>query len=398
MPEIRAAGRVFRLAYSMNVHPGESAADLERAVREGPAVLRRKLFTEQRAGAGLRLANRAATELAEDPARLKALAQLLEDEKLFAFTANAFPYGDFHGDRVKEQVYRPSWADRSRLAYTMAAAHVLASLGGGAQVTLSTVAGGYRADGDDRQAKEEMSRNLAQAAAALHTLRLETGVSVRLCLEPEPLTTVETTADVIEFFRRFVYPGGERALQGTAKYNMGQASDILHEHLGICYDCCHQAVLWEDPADSLDRIERSGIPIGKVQLTCALEGDPRELAKVAEPRYFHQVAAPGGKRADDLEFLGEDWKGVSVARSHYHVPIFLESFGALRTTRGFLEGALGEIVKRGLCADLEIETYTWDVIPEGERKRVCGGTLVESLEKEYGWVLAQLAVQGPAQV
>jgi hypothetical protein len=389
MSEIRAHGRVLRLSYSMNVHPCESVDELLGALRAGPGEVRRRLFPDRPCGAGLRLSAAAAEELASRPERLEALRRELDRLQLFAFTANAFPYGSFNAGRVKENVFRPSWADPRRLAYTIAAGHALAALGGGASVTLSTVAGGWRPDGDDRRTRDEMARNLAQAASALHTLREESGVSVRLCLEPEPGTTCETVEDTVEFFRRHVYPGGERALRGTAKYNPGQATDILHEHLGLCYDCCHQAVLWEDPVDGVERLERSGIPVGKVQMTCALEGPPRGLARFAEPRYFHQVAAPGGKRAADLEGAA-GWDEVEVARAHFHVPIFLDDLGGLRTTRGFLEAAVGEMLRRGLASDFEIETYTWDVIPEGERKAKCGETLIECLVREYGYAMELL--------
>ncbi len=392
MPELSARGQVVRVGYSMNVHPCETVDELEQALRDGPAEIRKRVFPGQRTGAGLRLSAQAAEQLASDPARLVKFGALLESLDLFAFTANVFPAAGFNAGRVKAEVYRPSWANPARAAYTLAAAHVMAALGGGQTVTLSTVAGGYRPDGDDKKSRDDMARNLAQVAAGLHTLKRETGVSVRVCLEPEPLTTCETAADAIDFFRKHVYPGGERALYGTDKYNREQATDILHEHLGLCFDACHHAVLWEDPADIVDRIERSGIVIGKMQVTCALEGPPSDLARFDEPRYFHQVCAVGGKRASDLGEAAA-WT-ESAARAHFHVPIFLEEIGGLKTTQGFLRTAIEEVLKRGLCSDFEIETYTWDVIPAAEREKLCGKTLVESLAREYGWLLGVLGVKG----
>jgi hypothetical protein len=329
MPELSARGHVVRLAYSMNVHPCETVDELEVALRDGPAEIRKRLFPGKKTGAGLRLSSQAADTLAGDPYRLAKLKTHVESLDLFAFTANVYPAGSFNSGRVKEEVFRPSWADPRRAAYTLAAAHVLATLGGGQSMTLSTVAGGYRADGDDKRARDDMARNLAQVAAGLHALKEKTGVSVRVCLEPEPLTTCENAADAIEFFRRHIYPGGERALHGTDKYNREQATDILHEHLGLCFDACHHAVMWEDPADVIDRIDRSGIVVGKMQVTCALEGPPAELARFDEPRYFHQVCAPGGKRASDL---GET-KGwaESAVRAHFHVPVFVDEIGGLKS-------------------------------------------------------------------
>ncbi|KAF0242009.1 MAG: hypothetical protein FD180_4152 [Planctomycetota bacterium] len=388
MPELSSRGHAIRLGYSMNVHPCETADELDAALRDGPGEIRRRLFAGRKTGAGLRLSAQAADLLAGDPYRLAKTKALLESLDLFAFTANVFPFGKFNAGRVKEDVYRPSWADPRRAAYTLAAAHVMAALGGGQSLTLSTVAGGYKADGDDKPARDNMARNLAQVAAGLHTLKNETGVSIRVCLEPEPLTTCETAADAIEFFRRHIYPGGERALHGTDKYNREQATDILHEHLGLCFDACHHAVMWEDPAEAIDRIDRSGIVIGKMQVTCALEGPPGELARFDEPRYFHQVCAEGGRRAADLG-EAKGWPD-GAARAHFHVPVFLEQIGGLKTTQGFLKAAMEEVLKRGLCSDFEIETYTWDVIPAAEREKTCGKSLVESLMKEYDWVMKVL--------
>ncbi|MCE9583337.1 MAG: hypothetical protein K8T20_12700, partial [Planctomycetes bacterium] len=69
MPEISARGHVFRLAYSMNVHPCETVEELEQSLRDGPAEIRRRLFPDRPTGAGLRLSARASEQLAADPAR-----------------------------------------------------------------------------------------------------------------------------------------------------------------------------------------------------------------------------------------------------------------------------------------------------------------------------------------
>ena len=52
----------------------------------------------------------------------------LDAEGLYVFTINGFPYGAFHGQRVKEEVYLPDWRDEERLRYTDSLAWLLADL------------------------------------------------------------------------------------------------------------------------------------------------------------------------------------------------------------------------------------------------------------------------------
>ena len=72
---------------------------------------------------GLRLSDQAARELSE-PAVLDAFRQWLADENCYVFTINGFPFGNFHGERVKEQVYVPDWTLAERLEYTLSLIHI----------------------------------------------------------------------------------------------------------------------------------------------------------------------------------------------------------------------------------------------------------------------------------
>ena len=76
---------------------------------------------------GLRLSARAAEELLEGE-RLETFASWLEDSQTYVFTINGFPYGDFHGTRVKEKVYQPDWTTAERLNYTKQLFEIVARL------------------------------------------------------------------------------------------------------------------------------------------------------------------------------------------------------------------------------------------------------------------------------
>jgi len=370
----------LHLGYCTNVHPGEDLADIERVLVEHVAKVRDRVAPGRPFGLGLRLGNAAATALV-DPARRERLAGLLADLDFYVFTVNGFPYGDFAAESVKSAVYRPDWTAPERVAYTARVAEALVALPGVGERTISTVAGGFRLDTDTPAHIERIVGHLKAAATHLARLADRTGVGVRLCLEPEPWTTIETTDEAIAFWRDHLHGLG----------------DVARDHLGLCYDCCHQAVQFEDPADAIDRLVGAEVPIGKMQISSALHLDgPRDetrraaLAAFAEPRYLHQVTGrlPDGRvlRAMDLAEVEQpdaDWLAAEAWRCHFHVPIWWRGDGVLGTTRADWQAAVKAAVARGACAQLEVETYTWHVIPEAERMALEGGDLHACVASEF---------------
>jgi hypothetical protein len=186
---------------------------------------------------------------------------------------------------------------------------------------------------------------------------------------------------------------------------------LLRAHLGHCLDTCHAAV--EGDTDPLEALESH--TLGKLQYSNALavespahnaEGLAALLA-LDEPRYLHQITGHGTRvqRAGDLPelraALGGDaraaWLACERLVCHFHVPVDLAEAGAgLSTTRAFadrlLDAALSDPT-RWTTRDLhvEIETYTWDILPG----RVRGtGELVDGLEREYRHVIGLLERAG----
>jgi hypothetical protein len=385
------------LTYCLNIHPAETWEEM-RAALCGPVLRVRDGFSPDRPfPIGLRISARALHDL-KDPRARADLRELLNVERLEAITVNGFPYGRFHGTRVKEEVYRPDWRETERLRYTADLAALMAELvPPGTTVTLSTVPGCFRPLAE--AAEEEIADRFLQAAAYLVALEQETGVRVALAIEPEPACLLETIAETCLFFEERLYsPDARKRFSTLTGLSTAQAADALPRHLGLCYDVCHAAVEFEDPAESVALLRSAGVPVHKLQLSAALrvpEGNryTREALKAFdEPTYLHQVVSRKGgslSRYNDLpEALargadadGEEW------RVHFHVPIFLKDLGAFESTRDFLAEILALHRAQSISEHLEVETYTWDVLPEELRRQ----SVDQAILRELHWVEDQLA-------
>ncbi len=355
------------LTYCTNIHPGESWDEVRHNLEQHVVAVKQRVCPEEPFGVGLRLSERAASEL--DPI---ALRRWLDDRGLYVFTINGFPYGPFHGTPVKEQVYRPDWHEPERVAYTDRLADILVELvPDGVTGTISTVPGCFQDRGGDPTVIVD---NLARCAAHLATLEHRTGKQLMIALEPEPCCVIETLAQAVAFFE-------DHALD--------------RRYLGICLDACHAAVEFEQLDSALAAIRAANITIAKVQLGCGLRVAPvddaarAELARFAEGVYLHQVVGRrGGElvRFVDLPQALADPRELDEWRVHFHVPVFRSSFGVLGSTQRELGALLAEHRRSSISAHLEVETYTWDVLPEEFRAE----PIVDAVTRELRWVLAQL--------
>lgn len=386
----------------MNVHPGETLADLlanlagpVRRVREawrGAAPL----------GLGLWLPGQAARAIAGDPALADEVRASLAAHDLFAYTVNAFPIGDFHAESVKRAVYRPSWAQPERLSYTLAAAEALAALlPPGERGSLSTVPVSYKAFAE---ASEPAGAALGRLAWELERLEAERGASLALALEPEPLATLETCAEAAAFLSEHVFSGsGAAALAAAGGPAGAQGEAILRARVGVCVDTCHLACAFEDLERGLQTLASAGVAVVKAQLSSALElRDPARndagwsrLLEFAEPRYLHQTCgrARSGELLtwEDLDQLDERARACELLRTHFHVPLSWAGDEALGTTRPELERGLSALA--AATDHLEVETYTFSVLPPADRARY-RDDVVEMVVAELRWAEAALRERG----
>ncbi|MES5824009.1 metabolite traffic protein EboE [Streptomyces sp. RG80] len=367
-------GTTVHLAYCSNVHQAE---DLDGVVDQLAAYAEpvRESLDADLLGIGLWLARDVVTELTAAPDAVRRLRTELAARGLETVTLNAFPYGGFHREVVKKDVYLPDWADPARLRYTVDCARVLAGLlpDDARRGSVSTLPLAWRTPWPT-EVRESARRALDRLTVELADLERETGRTIRVGFEPEPGCVVENTVQAA------------RELGG-----------VDPERLGICLDTCHLAVQFEEPLAALRRLADAGLPVVKVQASSALQADDpadpaarRALARFAEPRFLHQTrTAPDGTvtGVDDLpEALAGGLAPDSPWRVHFHAPLHADPEPPLTTTASELTSALSALLggPRALSDHIEVETYTWSVLPEHLRPQDREG-LVAGLAAELAW-------------
>lgn len=397
--------RPYHLTYCTNIHPGETWEQVFANLQAYIPPLKRTLAPDAAFGIGLRLARTASEALLQGNA-LPRFQDWLTAQNCYVFTLNGFPYGGFHGQGVKDKVYAPDWSHGDRLTYTQQLMTLLAALvpdgldGGISTVPLSYKPWWHDTETAQRTVFECSSLYLAQVAAEMAQIETVTGKCLHLDLEPEPDALLENADEVITFFQEWLLPLGQAHLQQQYGVRGAIAERWLRRHIRVCYDTCHFAVEYEDPATALAKFRAAGIAIGKFQLSSALRMPiPPETAQrralrqhlepFAESTYLHQVIARDTSGAlthyadlqDALSAL--ETTRATEWRTHFHVPIFIDQYPPLASTQDHIAEILQRLPDAPDCHHLEIETYTWEVLPPEMKV-----DLLASIQREYEWVLA----------
>jgi hypothetical protein len=376
------------LAYCGNIHRGETWPETFGALEQYTLAVKQRVQPSGLFGIGLRLSDTASRQLGEAPA-LADFQRWLERHDCYVFTINGFPFGHFHGQRVKEQVYRPDWTASERLDYTNHLFDLLAQLlPPGVEGSVSTVPGSFKEFITTQDQERQIRANLFRCVEHIARLTEKTGRALHLGVEPEPLCLLETTAETVEFFDRL------RSEHGN--------DPRIAACLGVNYDTCHLAVEYEDPRQALANLQRHGIKISKVHLSSALKATPTPavraaLAAFADDVYLHQVVARVGgdplTRFRDLDIALRSPDKFDEWRIHFHIPLHCPATDRFDNTTDHLLGALDVLAAQpGLCRHLEMETYTWEVLPPELKSR----SVVDHLTAEYEWCLEQLRARGLA--
>ncbi|MGI9277731.1 MAG: metabolite traffic protein EboE [Endozoicomonas sp.] len=384
------------IAYCSNVHSGEDLSSMiDNLHRFVERVMEQRNLSHLTSGLWISAA--AAAEL-QDESAMAVFSQHLKDTGVQLTSLNGFPYGGFHRNQLKAGVYLPDWSQPARLEYTRQLAEILAAnLPEGVDSgVISSVPLGYKQSWNhEKQAKAVA--HLTDLTAYLHELEQKTGKHILLCLEMEPDCVLESTDELIEFFHSVVSP----SIPGS-------------RYLGCCYDVCHQAVMHEDIYSSLQRITSAGITIGKIQLSSALQvkfdsqvQDTELVAilkQLCEPRYLHQV-----KILDEQGSLSSEadlplvLNGMNARqqswRIHFHTPIYFHHLvhSGLQTTAAELFRVFEFLAHNpALTPCLEVETYSWQVLPESVRPDT-DKALIAGITRELEWVEHQLEKYGLLQ-
>jgi hypothetical protein len=381
----------LHLAYCTNIHRGETWLETLDSLKTHTLAIREKVCPRTPFAIGLRLSNQAATEL-HDPKTLLEFQKWLEKNSCYIFTVNGFPFGRFHGARVKEKVYLPDWTSPERLAYTNLLFDLLAQLlPAGIEGSVSTVPGSFKEFIKTSAQKKIIRENLWRCVEHISRVSEKSKRQLHLGLEPEPLCLLENSAETIQFFKQL-----RREHKNDPR---------LDEFLGVNYDCCHFAVEFEEPKNALTAFQNAGIKISKIHLSSALKTKPtnearEQLKNFADDVYLHQVVVrdqngkvkffrdlPDALALKNSQFstlnsqLSEEW------RIHFHVPLHAPAAPPFENTNDHLLGVLDLLAKNPkMCSHLEMETYTWEVLPPELKSR----SVVEQLAAEYDWTLAQL--------
>lgn len=388
------------LTYCTNIHAGEQWQDHFAALQEHVPVIKKKLSPGAPFGIGLRLSNAAAQDMNDE--NLDHFKQWLKENDCYVFTMNGFPYGGFHHTKVKDHVHSPDWTTNDRVVYTMKLFHILSALlPGGQEGGISTSPLTYRHWHKDEATKDVFktaTANIVRVAEELVNIKNTKGQILHLDIEPEPDGLLETGPEFMEWYEEYLVPAGTEHFKKIFGFTESQAVEALHEHIRLCYDVCHFAVGYENHQAVIDELQRRGIKVGKIQISSALkaampddaekrEAVKKSLAVFNESTYLHQVVAlqkdGNFKRYPDLPEALADVDNTSVKewRSHFHVPLFISGYGVLESTQPDIREVLSIHQRKPFTAHLEVETYTWEVLPEQLKLPIA-----DSIVRELEWV------------
>jgi hypothetical protein len=395
-------GRLGHLSYSTLVHPADTWEAMSHSLRTFVPKVKARVSPNQPFGVSLRLAALSAEALVQDKTAREELKRFLAENDMYLYTINAFPYGAFKDTLVKEQVYEPDWRTQERTQYTINVADVVADVAPeGLSPSIQTAPLGFKPRVTGPEVVDRYTENVLRVVAHLVGIEERTGKTVTLALEPEPYCFLDTTDETIEYFKNHLYTGrSAERLAKLANIPASEAIGALRRYLGVVFDIGHQAVGFEDVAVSLQKLVDAGVPILKLQEVAAMhmpqvtDETVEALQRFKDTVYLTQtVEKKNGKitkflNLEDAFAARKVDPGPREWRTHFHVPVFLDDLGGkFGTTRFAIEAALKMHKEKPLSRQLEIETYTWDVLPDHLKT----GDIVDYVCREIEWVRGQLA-------
>ena len=390
------------LSYCSNIHPGEDWKEHFFTLQQSIPAIKAQVCPNQAMGVGLRLANQASIDLLAGD-NLQIFKKWLAENQLYVFTMNGFPYGNFHEVVVKDMVHAPDWTSYDRAAYTIRMFDLLANLlpesidEGGISTSPLSYRFWWKGEGVLESAIKISTQNIISVIEHLIDLRNKTGKILHLDIEPEPDGILENSDEFIDWYQNYLLPMGIEKLEKKG-LNTQAAKEAIRIHLQLCYDVCHFAVGFEEPAKVIEKLEQAQIKVGKIQISSALKIDfshqaEEKLALIQqynEPTYLHQVVAEkiGGSfvKYPDLGQAIQNFNSdIKSWRIHFHVPLFLETYGLLDSTQNDISKTLAVQKSKHFTNHLEIETYTWGVLPKEFQIN-----LNDSISREIEWVKNQI--------
>ncbi|MCW5517451.1 metabolite traffic protein EboE [Muriicola sp. Z0-33] len=389
------------VTYCTNIHPGQDWDNTFKHIKKYVPEIKKQVAPNIPFGLGLRLSNKASEQLNEKD-HLSQFKKWLDTEDVYVFTMNGFPYGNFHDERVKDKVHAPDWTTPKRLSYTKRLFQQLAILlpagiSGGISTSPITYRHWHTSEEDINSAFETGAKHFTEIISHLYQIEEQTGKYLHLDIEPEPDGLLENSDEVIRFFEDYLIPIATTQLKSKHAWDQEESRKYILRYITLCYDICHFSLAYEEPMATFKKLAGKGIGIGKIQVSAALKilSDQQQnnaiwetLSRFDEPTYLHQVTEKIGDQVrtyNDLPALLKAKPNFKELRAHFHVPIFLEQFEALYSTQDHILKVIEVLKEEQISDHLEIETYTWDVLPAALKK-----DLVASVVREINWLKERL--------
>jgi hypothetical protein len=391
----------YHITYCTNIHPGENWETTFSTIKKHIPEIKKEVSGSKAFGIGLRLSNKASEELAQGD-NLQHFKTWLSDNNCYVFTMNGFPYGSFHNTVVKDQVHTPDWTTKERLIYTKRLFTQLEALlpegiSGGISTSPISYKHWFKSDEAISNAFKIGAEQLVEIVKQLYAIEQSSGKYLHLDIEPEPDGLIENTREFLDFYSNYLIPIGVNILSPKLNLDTSQIEGIIKRYITLCYDVCHFSLAYETSEYTFQAMENEGIAVGKIQVSAALKilfeaGKEasiwKSLERFNEPTYLHQVTEKVDgqvKVYNDLPLILKGHRQHQELRAHFHVPIFLEKFDDLYSTQDQILETLAYLKTHHVSDHLEVETYTWDVLPDTLKVDIS-----QSIIRELNWLKDKL--------
>ena len=377
------------LAYCTNVHRGNNWRETFYSLEKYVLEVRKSVCPLKPYAIGLRLGADAARELLEPKVLRRSSYGLIN--KMSCFYHQWISSRQLSWTTCKRRCL-PSRLDGSRASsYTLSLFQILSYLlPKGMDGSVSTLPASFKEFHLTGRLPESAFEHLLNCAEEIENLSQKNGQDLHLGLEPEPLGWFETIPETIEFINELC--------------KLAEDPEMVRRRIGVNYDCCHLALEYENPRDGLNALKDAGIRLSKIHLSSALVLSQTRttlltLENFVEEVYLHQViTAKNGAvvaRIKDLDLALKQEKQKSMNadewRVHFHVPLHASPENGLGDTREHVLMTMDWLAENpDTCTHLEMETYTWEVLPQELRSI----DVVEQVIKEYQWTLDALKQRG----
>ncbi|MFO7823731.1 MAG: metabolite traffic protein EboE [Cyclobacterium sp.] len=392
----------YHLTYCTNIHPGESWEATFNNLKNHVLKIKAELAPDKPFAIGLRISDEASKELVANN-ELEILTSWLDAHNCYVFTLNGFPYGGFHRQVVKDEVHHPDWSSSARKEYTFRLFDILSAImpddmDAGISTSPLSYKHWHKSEAARNEVLQKSCTHIMEVVDRLYQLKLEKNQILHLDIEPEPDGMIENSSGLQAFFENWLLPQGIPLLTKMHGVSSAEARGIILDHVRVCYDVCHFAVAYEDHQTVLNNFKKEGIKIGKFQLSAALKiAIPEEISQrklverallpFVESTYLHQVIGKSaGEKLTAYPDLPDALLDLADTREkewriHFHVPVFLPNYGTLQSTQEDILAVLDLNGQHHFTSQLEVETYTWEVLPEDIHL-----SLDQSIIRELEWV------------